>query len=174
MWWPLITQPRLWIYSHPLLICAGVTTTPVCTTRPPTSTCIVYEAIQLQTYIDLTPFCFSVHVMLLKLRPYYLMDLRDEIFDGDITHVEIRGDINGQLFPEDHTPLFNMEYDAIQQWSIAGTEAHPTHLHVQHFQLQDDTPQVCANFPYRLLSVYMAIFVTYVRTHRSQVYPAGM
>ncbi len=58
------------------------------------------------------------------------MDLRDEAVDGPITTVEIRGDINGELFPEDLSPLFNLGYDAVQQWSMAGTEAHPTHLHV--------------------------------------------
>ncbi len=81
------------------------------------------------------------------------MDLRDEVVDGPITTVEIRGDINGQLFPEDHSALFNLEYDAVQQWSMAGTEAHPTHLHVQHLQLQDDNPQVCNPLFYIFLSV---------------------
>eukprot|EP01084_Bolivina_argentea_P303873 524731_1 len=75
-------------------------------------------------------------------RPYYLMDLFDEVANGPITTVEIRGDINGELISEDLTHLFDMEYDTVQQWRIAGTEAHPTHLHVQHFQLQDDSPQV--------------------------------
>ncbi len=80
------------------------------------------------------------------------MDLFDEVANGPITTVEIRGDINGELISEDLTHLFDMEYDTVQQWSIAGTEAHPTHLHVQHFQLQDDSPQVRTSF-FKLLSV---------------------
>ncbi len=77
------------------------------------------------------------------------MDLSDED-GGPIQPVEIRGDVNGELLPENLAPLLTMEYDAVQHWSVAGTEAHPTHLHVQHFQLQDDNPQVSSTSFFKL------------------------
>jgi FtsP/CotA-like multicopper oxidase with cupredoxin domain len=76
-------------------------------------------------------------------RPNYLADLRATPV-GNVAptrQIEVRANINGVLFPEDGTPLFEMGFDQVQQWIIGGTEAHPSHLHVAHMQLQNAAAQ---------------------------------
>jgi FtsP/CotA-like multicopper oxidase with cupredoxin domain len=66
-------------------------------------------------------------------RPNYLQDLRpvssvhsEKISMGART-------VNGKKF-DVNTPVFTLNADAVQEWSIKGAVNHPFHLHVYHFQ----------------------------------------
>ncbi|KAG5190401.1 hypothetical protein JKP88DRAFT_131049, partial [Tribonema minus] len=74
-------------------------------------------------------------------RPAYLMDLNDmpDKKLGDAFALEVRTQLNGQLFtgPEDY--LATMTVNKPQQWLVIGTDQHPLHIHVNHMQLGDIT-----------------------------------
>jgi FtsP/CotA-like multicopper oxidase with cupredoxin domain len=72
-------------------------------------------------------------------RPDYLRDLRGET--GVHTEKITMGarTVNGTKFDVD-TPLFTLNADAVQEWSIKGAVNHPFHLHVYHFQAQAGCP----------------------------------
>ncbi|MDX1665235.1 MAG: multicopper oxidase domain-containing protein [Candidatus Promineifilaceae bacterium] len=69
-------------------------------------------------------------------RPSYLRDLRGE------TNVHFEKinmgarTVNGSKF-DPNTPIFRLNADSVQEWSIKGAGNHPFHLHVYHFQAQD-------------------------------------
>ena len=66
-------------------------------------------------------------------RPAYLRDLRNETnVNTERIGMGARS-VNGVKF-DVNTPLFTLNADAIQEWSIKGAVNHPFHLHVYHFQ----------------------------------------
>ena len=66
-------------------------------------------------------------------RPTYLRDLRNETnVNTERIGMGARS-VNGVKF-DVNTPLFTLNADAIQEWSIKGAVNHPFHLHVYHFQ----------------------------------------
>ena len=66
-------------------------------------------------------------------RPDYLRDLLNEpsVHNEKIT-MGART-VNGSKFDVD-TPIFTLNADAVQEWSLKGANNHPFHLHVYHFQ----------------------------------------
>jgi len=79
------------------------------------------------------PFAADGSSMWSAARPAYLRDLRNETN----VHSERIGmgarSVNGVKF-DVNTPLFTLNADAVQEWSIKGATNHPFHLHVYHFQ----------------------------------------
>ncbi len=70
-------------------------------------------------------------------RPGYLRDLSGEaIVNTEDISMGART-INGEKF-DVNTPLFTLDADAVQEWSIQGARNHPFHLHVYHFQALSD------------------------------------
>ncbi len=66
-------------------------------------------------------------------RPNYLRDLRNV---PSVNHEKISmgaRTVNGAKFEVD-VPIFTLDADAVQEWSIKGAVNHPFHLHVYHFQ----------------------------------------
>jgi len=79
------------------------------------------------------PYAADGSSMWSAIRPDYLRDLRSE---SDVHLETIRmgaRTVNGTKFDVD-TPLFTLNADSVQQWSIRGATNHPFHLHVYHFQ----------------------------------------
>jgi FtsP/CotA-like multicopper oxidase with cupredoxin domain len=76
-----------------------------------------------------------------SFRPGYLRDLRNE----PVTNFERVGmgarTINGSKFDID-VPTFITQADGVQEWEIKGATNHPFHLHVYHFQTQ----QQCGDY----------------------------
>ena len=83
------------------------------------------------------PFAADGVSMWSAARPAYLRDLRGEpsVHTEDIS-MGART-INGRKF-DVNTPLFTLNADAVQEWSIQGATNHPFHLHVYHFQALAD------------------------------------
>jgi FtsP/CotA-like multicopper oxidase with cupredoxin domain len=70
-------------------------------------------------------------------RPAYLRDLRDEpVSNFERVSMGARS-INGAKFDVD-VPTFTTIADGVQEWNVKGATNHPFHLHVYHFQAQDD------------------------------------
>ncbi len=72
-------------------------------------------------------------------RPSYLRDLRNETgMNNEKVSMGART-VNGQKWDID-APVFELNADAVQNWSIKGAVNHPFHLHVYHFQAQAGCP----------------------------------
>lgn len=68
-------------------------------------------------------------------RPDYLRDLQS-VTDVQTAAIRIGArTINGLSFDPD-TPLFTLNADSVQEWSISGATNHPFHLHIYHMQAQ--------------------------------------
>jgi FtsP/CotA-like multicopper oxidase with cupredoxin domain len=79
------------------------------------------------------PFAADGVSMWSAARPSYLRDLRNET-DVNSARVGMGArSVNGEKF-DVNTPLFTLNADAVQEWSIKGAVNHPFHLHVYHFQ----------------------------------------
>lgn len=77
-------------------------------------------------------------------RPAYLADLTS--YDGALETFEVAFaggpntggcSINGVSFQGEDSPLAQIPVGAIHEWSITGNGAHPFHLHINPYQLQD-------------------------------------
>jgi len=79
------------------------------------------------------PFAADGVSMWSAVRPSYLRDLRNETS----VHTERIGmgarSVNGVKF-DMNVPVFELNANAVQEWSIKGATNHPFHLHVYHFQ----------------------------------------
>jgi len=72
-----------------------------------------------------------------SFRPGYLRDLRNEpVTNFESVSMGART-INGNKFDID-VPTFITQADGVQEWSVSGATNHPFHLHVFHFQAQQD------------------------------------
>ena len=72
-----------------------------------------------------------------SLRPAYLRDLRNEM-PTNFEKVSMGArTINGNKFDID-VPTFTTIADGVQEWNVKGATNHPFHLHVYHFQMQQD------------------------------------
>lgn len=72
-----------------------------------------------------------------SFRPGYLRDLRnEEVTNFERVSMGARS-INGSKFDID-VPTFTTIADGVQEWNVKGATNHPFHLHVYHFQAQDD------------------------------------
>jgi FtsP/CotA-like multicopper oxidase with cupredoxin domain len=79
------------------------------------------------------PFAADGSSMWSAARPSYLRDLRNETnVNSERIGMGARS-VNGEKF-DVNTPLFNVDANAVQEWSIKGAVNHPFHLHVYHFQ----------------------------------------
>jgi FtsP/CotA-like multicopper oxidase with cupredoxin domain len=81
-------------------------------------------------------------------RPYYLQDLRDEeILDSEHKlSVTLTSDtVNGKPW-DVTTPLVNIAYDEVQEWTVMDSGVHPLHMHLYHFQIAD--PEGCGHHEY--------------------------
>jgi len=69
------------------------------------------------------------------VRPYSLRDLSNENIE-DFENYEVvlnQRTISGNAWDEED-PAFYKTYDSLQEWTVAGSAAHPFHLHVHHMQ----------------------------------------
>ncbi len=81
------------------------------------------------------PFATDGVSMWSASRPSYLRDLRGET-GVNVEKITMGArSVNGTKFDVD-TPLFTLNADAVQEWSIKGAVNHPFHLHIYHFQAQ--------------------------------------
>ena len=72
-----------------------------------------------------------------SFRPGYLRDLRNEpVTNFESVSMGART-INGSKFDLD-VPTFITQADGVQEWNVSGATNHPFHLHVFHFQAQED------------------------------------
>ncbi len=72
-----------------------------------------------------------------SFRPGYLRDLRNEtVTNFERVSMGARS-INGSKFDVD-IPTFTTIADGVQEWNVKGATNHPFHLHVYHFQAQED------------------------------------
>ena len=72
-----------------------------------------------------------------SFRPGYLRDLRNEpVTNFERVSMGARS-INGDKFDVD-VPTFTTIADGVQEWNVKGATNHPFHLHVYHFQAQQD------------------------------------
>jgi len=79
------------------------------------------------------PFAADGVSMWSAARPSYLRDLRNETnVNSERIGMGARS-VNGVKF-DINTPVFTLNTDAVQEWSIKGATNHPFHLHVYHFQ----------------------------------------
>ena len=71
-------------------------------------------------------------------RPFYLADLRLEPMPTKTTSVLLtEGVINGMLWSEEDTaPIATIKEGSVQAWTFTGTDLHPSHMHINHVQLQ--------------------------------------
>ena len=82
---------------------------------------------------DPHPFAADGVSMWSAARPSYLRDLRSETnVNAERIGMGARS-VNGVKF-DANTPLFTLNADTVQEWSIKGAVNHPFHLHVYHFQ----------------------------------------
>jgi len=79
------------------------------------------------------PFAADGVSMWSATRPSYLRDLRNETNVNSLRIGMGARSVNGVKF-DVNTPLFTLNADAVQDWSIKGAVNHPFHLHVYHFQ----------------------------------------
>lgn len=70
-------------------------------------------------------------------RPAYLRDLRNENPTGFQRVSMGARSINGEKFDAD-IPTFDSIADGVQEWNVKGAANHPFHLHVYHFQAQEN------------------------------------
>ena len=72
-----------------------------------------------------------------SFRPGYLRDLRNEPVTNFETVSMGARTINGSKF-DILEPTFITQADGVQEWNVKGATNHPFHLHVFHFQAQQD------------------------------------
>eukprot|EP00753_Platysulcus_tardus_P002709 PLAT11826.1.p1 GENE.PLAT11826.1~~PLAT11826.1.p1 ORF type:complete len:671 (+),score=279.11 PLAT11826.1:215-2014(+) len=71
------------------------------------------------------------------VRPDYLSDFRD-LTEDNTEHVVLTAtSLNGVPYTAE-TPSMTINCGELQQWTVASSQAHPLHIHVNHFQLQSD------------------------------------
>merc|ERR1712228_53965 len=78
------------------------------------------------------------------LRPRYLQSLLFSDVDGTQT-IDLDDDpmgVNGNIFVSEDVSLFTVPAGSVQDFTITGTDDHPYHVHVNHFQILD-----CSNGP---------------------------
>ncbi|MDH5612545.1 MAG: multicopper oxidase domain-containing protein [Gammaproteobacteria bacterium] len=72
-----------------------------------------------------------------SFRPAYLRDLRNEAVSNFETVNMGARTVNGSKFDID-VPTFTTVADGVQEWNVKGATNHPFHLHVYHFQTQEN------------------------------------
>ncbi len=68
-------------------------------------------------------------------RPSYLQDLRSAALTAGTFAVSMTTSQVNRVGYSEATPLASLAFDAVQQWSLTTTNAHPFHLHVYHMQV---------------------------------------
>jgi len=78
------------------------------------------------------------------LRPRYLQSTLFSTVDNteSIAFDDDPMIVNGQTFVDKNTYLFTLQQGTIQEFTIDGTDEHPYHVHINHFQIID-----CMNGP---------------------------